>query len=750
MIRIYQNLTALNVELTPEVRGVMDRMLASDQAIAEAEAARGMTAFFSEKPEGMSDEDWEKYEQDRQLATEDAVATLQSASLRDMQWLTNAKARVLKDLQKKHDALRREVRAQARSDVMSQPVYRAWQWLKGPLDEAPPEEKPNKNVVDPTRDSLFVAIAKLGGIDRKEFLDSFGLSPEEVKGLRDPSTGRGVTRDRGGRSLDGILETLAQEGYLDVDEHGKADLRDLEDKIDRELAGNEVYSSQVDGRYLDELQNGPVHEMPDPEAPGGRLSTADLKTMFGADQRWRKLTDLGMTRDAREATHPDAVAELFGFSSGRELVEALINAEPPKQAIEGLTDQRMLQEHGELVDPQARERAAEAAIHNELRTRVLARELNALSKATGSARLLAKAATEAARRTVGAIKIRDLKPSQYGVAEGKAGRAANEALKSGDTAKAASKKRAQLLNNTLARMAGQAQTDIEKGLAYLRKFSKASVRGKIEGQFLEQIDNILQLVDLRQDPKGLSRSVTNLQQWADGLRQIGYEPQVADWLMQLQQATHYKELTVDQFRSMIDTIKSIEHVGRETQKIRVEGKLVDMRAAVTELVDRMNERGEKFTTEQIVEPPRANVDGYWAVLARKLGAMMRLVHGDILGQEFPVQQARPARGRGAVPPLHPQPLARCQLPRQGRPHQDGERRRGQVGRAARQGLAEEPLRPDHQHHAHGPVHGQGAQDHRGDMLGIARPRRQRVELRQAGEGLRLEAGHRVGVPAGRT
>ena len=40
MVNIYKSLKALNVELTPEVRGVMDRMLATTQQIKEAEAAR--------------------------------------------------------------------------------------------------------------------------------------------------------------------------------------------------------------------------------------------------------------------------------------------------------------------------------------------------------------------------------------------------------------------------------------------------------------------------------------------------------------------------------------------------------------------------------------------------------------------------------------------------------------------------------------------------------------------------------------
>ena len=42
MVNVYQQLRNLNVELSGEVRGVMDRMLASDAQIREAEGLRGM------------------------------------------------------------------------------------------------------------------------------------------------------------------------------------------------------------------------------------------------------------------------------------------------------------------------------------------------------------------------------------------------------------------------------------------------------------------------------------------------------------------------------------------------------------------------------------------------------------------------------------------------------------------------------------------------------------------------------------
>lgn len=58
---LYQQLSALRVRLTPEVRAVMDRMLASQDAIDEARRVDTVQPLFDQAPPGMSQQDWETY-----------------------------------------------------------------------------------------------------------------------------------------------------------------------------------------------------------------------------------------------------------------------------------------------------------------------------------------------------------------------------------------------------------------------------------------------------------------------------------------------------------------------------------------------------------------------------------------------------------------------------------------------------------------------------------------------------------------
>ena len=129
----------LRVNLSPEVRQVMDRMVATTEDIQEAEAARDMGPLFKTAEEaGMSPEEWHAYHDLGVNATQSAIEDLQARSLRDMQWASRARSRKLKELQALHDDLRKATELEVTADVMSQPVYRAWAFLTSTVDPVLP------------------------------------------------------------------------------------------------------------------------------------------------------------------------------------------------------------------------------------------------------------------------------------------------------------------------------------------------------------------------------------------------------------------------------------------------------------------------------------------------------------------------------------------------------------------------------------------------------------------------------------
>ena len=599
LLNVYKSLTALHVELTPEVRGVFDRMLASDEAIKTAEQVRGYRPLFeSASDAGMTPEEFSAYQGLGKEATADATDELQGRSLRDMKWLANAKSKALKDLQKEAAGKRQTAQQEVTKEVMSQPIYRAWTFLTAKDGDRVEGGAPvgDSKGVNPEKDNLFTAIAKLGGLDRAEVKKLWGIDPKEK--LDSGVFGAPVVRKTGGLSTEAMAERLMEEGYLLPDEHGKADADKFEALFDDQRRGTDRYSIKRD-------MAAATLKVPElPEMGFGRLRTQDLRNMFGEgdDAAWRKLSKLRMTSD-KGGLHPDIVAEMFGMESGRDLVQKLAEVEHPKQVIEGMTDQRMLEQHGDLVDLRSIERAAEAAIHNEARARFVATELKALAKATGPARALALAAKEAADAAIAAKRVRDLRPAQYTAAEGRAARAAEKALVSGDMPAAAVEKRAQLLNNRLAKAATDALEEVRKGVQYLDKFDKPGVRVNIDLEYRDQIDALLDRYDLRKSTSGKALDKRGaLLQFVDRMASQGYEPQIPDALLNEATRMHYKEMPVEDFRGLLDAVKSIEHLGRlktrllDLKEMREVQALADeARATTAELPQRAPESNRGLT-----------------------------------------------------------------------------------------------------------------------------------------------------------
>jgi hypothetical protein len=269
---------------------------------------------------------------------------------------------------------------------------------------------------------------------------------------------------------------------------------------------------------------------------------------------------------ANDGLHPDIVAEIFGFTSGDELVRALAAVDPPKDTIEALTDLRMLERYGDLSSPEAIEKAADMAIHNDVRARFVATEANALAKATGQRKVLTSAAKEFARAMIARLKVRNIKPGQYANAEVRAAQASEKASKAGDLATAAAEKRNQLIQHYATRAAYDAQEDVDKGLRYLKKF-EGDVKG-LDPEYADQIRNLLERFDLRksQSNKALDKR-TALAEWIKAQRDAGLEPDIPPELENEAFRTSYKNLTVEEFRGLVDTVRQIEHLGRLKNKL---------------------------------------------------------------------------------------------------------------------------------------------------------------------------------------
>jgi len=466
LLHVYRTITNLNVELTDEVRGVFDRMLASEEAIATVQRRTGMTEAMIE---AANSKDKAAYLALHLAAGDDAGDDLQRRSLRDMKWLSNAKSQELKKLQREASSKRKEVRAEVTAEVNAEPINQARAFLR-----------------------------------------------------------KGTTTGPDGESIQ------AAEGFR--------------------------------------LNRGIVAELY-PETMLARPDISKLRGMTEAD-----------------GLHPDLVADMFGFRSGDALIRELIDGENPKDKITGLIDQRMLERYGDMVDDRAVEDAANEAVHNEARARFMATGLKMLSNSKLPASQIQKAATDAADQAIAAKKVRDLHPAQYIAAETKASK---EVLKKAakDVQAAQRAQRSALLNNRLAKAAQDAQEEVRKGVDHMTRTQKAAAQKNMRGEYLIQLNELLARFDLRKSTalKEIDQKRTPLAEWlaAESERISAVMPDIPAWILNEANRTSYKEMTVEEFRGLVDAIKQLEMLARreETQYQAIRGmKFKEERTALLERI----------------------------------------------------------------------------------------------------------------------------------------------------------------------
>lgn len=328
---------------------------------------------------------------------------------------------------------------------------------------------------------------------------------------------------------------------------------------------------------------------------------------------------------------PDEVAGWFGFKSGDDLVKALEQATPRKDAIAAETERVMLERHGDVLkDGQIEERAIDA-VHNDKRGQFLAAELKILKARAGdtSPDMTMSQAREAARQTTNKMQVRDaVSSNRFLTAERKA---ANEAVKlarlverenlwsrqkrrdvqsavrsgSLDSTNAATvranvstdryndaverlveQKRRQLLNHMLYSESVAVAEEIEKAERFVSRLGKKSTRDNLAGDYLEAIDELLERYDFRKLSRKAEQRKGSLLNYVARMTAEGRENELSipDAVLNDAKRRPYKRLSVDELRGVVDTLKNIEHTARLKQKLKDAKRERDLDAVVGDIL----------------------------------------------------------------------------------------------------------------------------------------------------------------------
>jgi hypothetical protein len=512
-LRVYKSLMRLNVNITPEIRAVFDRMLATDEEIAKAKQASGETApvFTTAEQMGLTQEEFDRLMKLRTQAEDEATARLQ--------------LEIMEPIRREAEKEYREEKAKVTEDVTRRlrrmPVYRAIQEMR------------------------------------------FGKTFE-------------------GDETPGV-------------------------KLDRD-----VIEAQYGAGYL-------------PFLPGA--------TKDGKGHKNAVFTNEG-------GIHPDVAAAMYGFQTGRELLDMMSNAPALDVAIKAEVEAEMYQKRGDPLNDGEIERKALEALHNDKRGEWLAAELKAVEEVAGvEVGLTLKEAGATAAMTLGRMKVRDARMAmRFLAAERKNGEEAQRIARElgresvwmqNARRRIAVKARAALRDDgTVDAVAGQ----IDKANASTANYNETvqklidAKRRQVMNHALfmesvkqrEAIDKIVdRMAKLNRPDKKLSKSITvdhvkaaraiaakfglarpdtdfDFNAW---LEQLAFEDPIRAGALQEaiaawgEDTKDYRDLTVSELGAVVDGIDNVLAAGKRFSGIETAGKRIERDQVVAELVAVLDERG---------------------------------------------------------------------------------------------------------------------------------------------------------------
>lgn len=598
LVQVYQTLRGLNVTLNEDVRGVMGRMLATDQAIEEAEAQRAMGPLFRDaESAGMTLDEFNAYQAVAGKATDAAIQALQVRGMKDMKWLSRARDKALKARQAEVEEQRRDIRAEIRMEVYSEPIYRAWMALTG---------KPGKSV-EQSEATTESQKARADWKQKRAEAETAATDAERAALYAANPDTKGLAKGQ-------LLAKSKKQIGINVQQR----------MLEWEKANPEPARVATPA---EDVEPGTFGKLDAEEVAALDLAAASV------------LADRKMT--AKDGANPDLFAEAFGFDSGDAIIKALAEATAPVDEIESRTDARMLEMFGDITSPEALARAADEAVHNEARARFIASELKALQEAnkvradtgkktsTGRAvtvNVMAKAAKDYAQQIVARLKVREIRPGQYTGAEARSAKLAEKAFASGKTDEAAMHKRNQLVNNYAARAAFDAQDEVASMVRYFRRFDNPSKT--IDRGYRDQIDQLLERFSFKPASlKEIDRR-KGLAQFVAEQQAMGIEPSIPEDILNEAVRKSYKDMTLEELRGLKDAVKQIEHLGRLKNKLLLARDKRDFDAIVDEMAATIVKYGGDVRPVELegARGVKPWLDGV-AAQHRKLASLFRQMDG---------------------------------------------------------------------------------------------------------------------------
>ena len=275
---------------------------------------------------------------------------------------------------------------------------------------------------------------------------------------------------------------------------------------------------------------------------------------------------------ARDGVSPDRAAQDLGYETGDQMLYELSQLPKDengrfltaKQFADQQAREYMLQEHGDIMNPDEMHEEALMKVHSRRQAQVILDELRLLNrKAGGRDSVTNAAARNAAEQAMSEKTISEIEsPTKYLNAERRFSMKAAEAVIAGDIDAALRFKTQQLLNFHMYRTARDMRMKADKMIATLNKRSRQKMDPKrVEPSFITQIKGMVSGIDfssrMSQDRQA-SLSAETLQNWADQQSlKYGATFHISPALDRALSKMNVRDFTFSELEGLHDTVKSV-------------------------------------------------------------------------------------------------------------------------------------------------------------------------------------------------
>lgn len=506
LISVYRRLAGLNVTISDDIRGVFDRMVATDDEIAKATAETGDlgATFTAAEQLGLSPEQFDNLMKLRAQSEDEAKARL----------LRETMAPVKRAQEKWFKEERAKVRDEVAARINSAPTYRAMEWMGNRrwFGEDQPADMPDMRL---SKDILVErygegVLATLPRGKQTIYAVEGGVDPDEAAGWFGFGSGDEMVRamERAPKRTEAIdAET---------------------DRVMRERHGDVLNDGEVEAAALDAVHND----------KRGQWIAAELKAITDVAAAGKPMT----AKEAR-ASARGAIA--------RMRVRDAMNAN------------RFLAAERKAADEAARIGATLARDGVWLRQATARMEATARAAAKGGATV--DQLNAAIERRNNQVESGDIAYQSKGK-----DRTAHVAGYNENVARLIEAKRRQLLNHALYMEARKVADEVEKAERFVNKLEKASHRERIAGagrrenaqvDYLAAIDEILERYDFRRLSGRAEQRRGALNAYVAAMTAAGRENELAIPETVLADAARkpYKTMPVEEMRGVVDTLRNLEH-----------------------------------------------------------------------------------------------------------------------------------------------------------------------------------------------